>query len=99
MTPSPIFLRNIIGNYPNPVSRDGITVTTTSENATLYYNFDDTGGSESDMIIYVGGTGVGNIKMVVAFGSNRLGQLFGFSLTPGGSINYIGIFTQGAVYF
>ena len=93
------FLKALVGNYPNPVSGDGITITTTSANATLYYNGNDPAGSESSMYIYVGGTSVSDIKMVVAFGSNRVGQSFGFSLTPSGPLQYTGVFTNGNVYF
>jgi len=93
------FLKALVGNYPNPVSGDGITITTTSANATLYYNGNDPAGSESSMYIYVGGTSVSDIKMVVAFGSNRVGQSFGFGLTPSGQLQYTGVFTNGNVYF
>jgi len=95
ITPSPIFLRSIVGNYPNVVVQDGIAITTSSANETLYYNGNDPFGIGSIMLIKVSGV----LRMFVTFSSNRIGQLFGFSLTPGGPIQYSGLFVDGEVNF
>jgi hypothetical protein len=95
MTPSPIFLRSIIGNYPSFVFQDGITITTSPSNETLYYNGNNPGGLPVDMYIYVSGI----LRMVVSFGGNRLGQLFGISLTPGGPVAYVGVLAEGNINF
>jgi hypothetical protein len=90
------FTRSLVGNYPNAVSGDGITITTTSSNETLYYNGNDPVGSlPVSMYIYVSGV----LKMVASFGSNRIGQSFGFSSTSSGPLQYIGVFTNGNVNF
>jgi hypothetical protein len=47
------------------------------------------------MYIYVSGI----LRMVVSFGGNRLGQLFGISLTPGGPVAYVGILAEGNINF
>lgn len=89
------FLKALVGDYPNVVSGDGISITTTATNETLYYNGNDPVGMPTNMLIYVGGSP----RMFVSFGSNRIGESFGLSLTPGGSLQYIGVFTNGNVYF
>ena len=89
------FLKALVGNYPDYVGQDGMAVSTTAANETLYYNFDDPGGLPTYMLIHVGGTPI----MYVTFGSNRIGQVFGLSLTPNGPIQYTGVFTSGNVYF
>jgi len=89
------FLKALVGNYPNPVSGDGITITTTSANATLYYNGSNPGGLPGSMYIYVSSS----LKMAVSFGLNRAGESFGFGLTPSGQLQYTGVFTNGNVYF
>jgi len=89
------FTRSLVGNYPSPVSGDGITITTTSDNATLYYNGSNPGGLPASMYIYVSSS----LKMAVSFGLNRAGESFGFSLTPGGPLQYTGVFTNGNVNF
>ena len=89
------FTRSLVGNYPSPVSGDGITITTTSDNATLYYNGSNPGGLPGSMYIYVSSS----LKMAVSFGLNRAGESFGFSLTPGGPLQYTGVFTNGNVNF
>lgn len=89
------FTRSIIGNYPDYVGQDGMAVSTTAANETLYYNFDDPGGLPTYMLIHVGGTPI----MYVTFGSNRTGQSFGISLTPGGPLQYTSVFQTGNIYF
>jgi len=89
------FLKALVGNYPNPISGDGITITTTSDNAALYYNGSNPGGLPGAMYIYVSSS----LKMAVSFGLNRAGELFGFGLTPSGPLQYTGVFTNGNVYF
>ena len=89
------FTRSLVGNYPNTVTGDGIAMNTSSVNETLYYNDNDPVGLGATMAIYVGGI----IKAFVTFGGNRTGQPFGFSLTPSGPTQYVGVFTDGNVNF
>ena len=89
------FTRSLVGDYPNVVSGDGISITTTATNETLYYNGNDPVGLPTNMLIYVGGSP----RMFVSFGSNRIGESFGLSLTPGGPLQYTGVFQTGNVYF
>jgi len=89
------FARSIIGNYPDYVGQDGMAVSSTIANETLYYNFDDPGGLPTYMLIHVGGTPI----MYVTFGSNRIGQSFGLSITANGPLHYTAKFTTGDVYF
>ena len=89
------FTRSLVGDYPNVVSGDGISITTTAANETLYYNGNDPVGLPTNMLIYVGGSP----RMFVSFGSNRIGQSFGLSLTPSGPLQYTGVFQTGDINF
>jgi len=94
-TRAPVFFRSLIGNYPNTVIADGIAMNTSPANETLYYNGNDPFGLGLTMAIYVGGV----LRAFITFGGNRAGQNFGFSLTPGGAVQYVGVFTDGNIYF
>ena len=94
-TQAPSFTRSLVGNYPNTIIGDGIAMNTSPANETFYYNDNDPFGLGATMAIYVGGI----LKAFVTFSGNRTGQLFGFSLTPSGPVQYIGVFTDGDVNF
>jgi len=89
------FSRSLVGDYPNTVIADGISMNTTSSNETLYYNGNDPFGIGASMVIRVSSV----IRAFVTFGGNRIGQPFGFSLTPNGPVQYTGVFTNGDVNF
>ena len=89
------FLKALVGDYPNTATGDGIAMNTTSANEMLYYNGNDPFGLGATMAVYVGGV----LRVFVTFGGNRIGQVFGLSLTPNGPIQYTGVFTSGNVYF
>lgn len=94
-TQAPVFTRSITGNYPSVVSQDGISITTTSANETIFYNGNDPVGVPVTMSIYVSSV----LRMFVTFGSNRIGQEFGFRTTSSGPYTYYSNFIDGEVYF
>jgi hypothetical protein len=94
-TSAPSFSRFITGTYPDFTGQDGIAITTTPANETIFYNNDDPGGVPVAMSVYVSGIQ----KMYVTFGSNRIGTLFGLRITPSGPYAYYGNFIDGSVYF
>jgi len=94
-TQAPVFSRFITGNFPSVVSQDGISITTTSANETIFYNGNDPAGVPVTMSIYVSSI----LRMFVTFGSNRIGQEFGFRTTSSGPYTYYSNLIDGEVYF
>jgi len=88
------FLKALVGEHPNIVSQDGVSITTSS-NETLYYNGEDPVGLPTYMMIYVDSIP----RMLITFGGNRIGQVFGLSLSANGIVQYISTFQTGNLYF
>jgi len=94
-TQAPVFSRFITGTYPDFTGQDGIAITTTPANETIFYINDDPGGVPVAMSVYVSGIQ----KMYVTFGGNRIGTPFGLRIAPSGPYEYYGNFIDGSVYF